>query len=240
MAGISALNPYGTYNPIYNYSSSRTTGLTGSYASEIEQLDSLFNNLKLITNYTNSLAASQRAAYKTQVKDFAAATKNLADSTNNLTSLADTAGTSTKISTVKDFVAKFNSVTSTLNEADNLTAKGRSLYGTLQAAASVREDELKAIGIAYNKNTGELAVDELKLKKAIETDYAKVKETLTGASGLATSVDKTISAAAKEPVGEYLSAPTAKSTDYTRLFKGINASSYYNSYSQGLLLDLIV
>ncbi len=241
MAGISALNPYGTYNPLYNYlAGSRTTGLTASYVKELGQLDSLFGNLKLIANYTNSLAASQRAAYQTQVKDFAAETKALAGSTANLKSLADTAGAGSKIATVKDFVAQFNTLGNTLKEADNLTAQGRSLLGTLQAAAAVREDDLKAIGIAYNKNTGELAVDETKLKKAVETDYTKVKEVLAGASGLAVSVNKTIGAVAKEPVGEYLAAPAAKAADYTRLLKGVNASAYYASYSQGLLLDLIV
>jgi hypothetical protein len=241
MAGISALNPYGTYNPLRNYlASGRTSGLTGGYAPELGQLDSLFGNLKLIANYTNSLASSQRAAYKTQVKDFAGAAKNLAGSAKSLLNLPDPAGTDAKIATVKDFVAKYNTLNATLNEADNLTAKGRGLLGTLQAAASVRADDLGSIGIAYNKNSGELAVDELKLQKAVATDYAKVKETLSGGSGLAAAVDKTLGAAAREPVGGYLAAPATASTGYTRLLKGINASSYYNTYSQGMLLDLIV
>lgn len=239
VAGISGLNPYGTYNLLYNRSSARSaSGLSGSYGSELRQIDALFSNLKLIANYTSGQVASQRAAYQTQVKEYAAEIKSLAGSAASLRGLADTAATSQKISTVKDFATNFNRLTKTLGEADNLTSEGRGLLNTLKAAASVREDELKQIGIAYNKDTGELTVDEVKLKKAVETDYGKVKETLTGSSGLAASVDKTVSAAVKEPVSEYFASP-AKATDYTKLLGGGSATAYYGAYSRGLLLDLL-
>ncbi|MDR7866342.1 MAG: flagellar filament capping protein FliD [Sporomusaceae bacterium] len=239
MAGISGLNPYGTYNILYNRNTGRSSsGSTGSYGSEFQQLDALFSNLKLIANYTSGQVASQRSAYQTQIKEYAAEIKNLAGSAGSLRSLADTAGASRKISAVKEFAASFNNLAKTLSEADNLTAEGRGLLKTLKAAASVRENELKQIGIAYDSDSGELTVDEVKLKKAVETDYGKVQETLTGSSGLAASVDKTISAAVKEPVSEYLAAPTAQATDYTKLLGG-NATAYYGAYSRGLLLDLL-
>ena len=240
MAGISGLNPYGTYNIFYNRNSGRSTSRsTGSYGSEFQQLDALFSNLKLISNYTSGQVASQRVAYQTQIKEYAAETKSLARSASSLRGLADTVGISKKISTVKDFATSFNNLTKTLSEADNLTSEGRGLLKNLKAAASVRENDIKEIGIAYDSDSGEITADEVKLKKAVETDYAKVQETLTSSSGLAASVHKTVSAAVKEPVSEYLAAPTAKATDYTKLLGGGNVSAYYGAYSRGLLLDLL-
>ncbi len=240
MAGISGLNPYGTYNILYNRNTGRSaSGSTGGYGSKFQQLDALFSNLKLIANYTGGQVASQRAAYQTQVKEYAAEIKSLAGSAGSLRGLADTAGASQKISAVKEFAKNFNNLANTLSEADNLTAEGRGLLKTLKAAASVRENELKQIGIAYDSDSGELTVDEAKLKKAVESDYGKVQETLAGSSGLAASVGKTVSAAVKEPVSEYLAAPTAQAADYTKLLGGGNASAYYGAYSRGLLLDLL-
>ena len=239
MAGISGLNPYGTYNLIYKPNSRGTFGLTGANADRFQQLDTLFNNLKLIANYTDSQTASRQSSYRTQIKDFAAGAKNLAAGADSRRNLDATAGTAKKIAVVTDFADKFTRLADTLGKADNLTADGRELMNSLKAAASVREDELKAIGIAYDKDTGALTVDEAKLNKAVETDYGKVQETLTGSSGLAASVDKTIGAAVKESVSEYFAAPAAKSADYTKLLGGLKANAYYGAYSQGLLLDLL-
>jgi hypothetical protein len=240
MAGISALNPYGTYSPLFRTNSGgSTSSSTTSYTTQLRQLDVLFNNLKLLSSYSGSQAAARQSAYRAQVKEFATGAKNLATGADSLRSLADTDGTTKKMSVVSNFVDNFNSLTTTLRRADNLTTEGRGLFSSLKAAASVREDELKAIGIAYDSDSGELTVDEVKLKKAVETDYSKVQETLTGSSGLAASVDKTIGAAVREPVGEYLAAPSAKSADYTKLLGGLNATAYYSAYSQGLLLDLL-
>lgn len=240
MAGISALNPYGTYSALYNYSSgSSAAGLTSSYATQLQQIDNLFNNLRLLSSYSGVQTAAQQSAYRAQIKEFATGAKNLAGSADSLRSLADTAGATKKLSVVNSFVDNLNSLTTTLRQADNLTAEGRKLLSSLKAAASVREDELKAIGIAYDSDTGELTVDEAKLKKAVETDYGKVQKALTDSSGLAASVDKTIGAAAREPVSEYLAAPAAKATDYTKLLGGLKATAYYSAYSRGLLLDLL-
>lgn len=204
-----------------------------------QQLNSLFSNVKLISGYVRAQSAARRDAYRAQVNEFATAAKNLTASAAAVTSLPAQADAKTE-DTVRKAVGDFNRLTNSLRQADTLTTKGRGLDSALQAAAAVREKDLNAIGIAYNRESGELTVDDLKLKQAVAQDYNKVKETLGGDSGFGKAVEAAVRPTSREPVGDYLAYPApASASGYTRQLGSTSAKSYNAAYSRGLLLDLM-
>jgi hypothetical protein len=250
---VSAINSNLLYYYLYSsQTASLVSGLAGtgstggtSVASALGgtsagSLSSLYS-LMLLSSYAASQAAALQDAYKTQVADFTAGVRDLAAGTGSLLALPAAADATRTAAAVDQFVAGFNTLTRTLKEADNLTAAGRGLLGSLQAAVRVREDDLKAIGIAYDNRSGQLTVDELKLKQAVAGDWAKVRETLTGTYGLGKAVEKSVSTAAAAPVADYLANPSsALAGTYSPGRDAAGLSAYYTALSRGLMLDLLV
>jgi hypothetical protein len=249
MSAISAISPYTytyNYNSAYNsiYKSTGTDSATSALqqllagsAASTDSLQQLFGQLQL-WDYARSQAVSRQSAYRAQIQGFASATQSLAASAGAIASQPAQADLAKTTAAVKTAVEDYNTLIQSL-QAGNLTTRGRGLLSSLQAAADVREEELNAIGIAYNRTTGELTVDDLKLKQAVTTDYANVRETLGGEYGLGTALKQLAGAAAQEPVGEYLAYNPLATSDYATQLSGSYLSAYYSAYSQGLLLDLM-
>ncbi len=241
MAGISAIYPYGTYynyySSIYNILGTATAGSTGSTTGGAQSLNDIFSQLQL-WDYTRSQAVTQQNAYRAQVQGFTTATQSLASSAGAIANLPAAADATKATAAIKTAVADYNKLVQSL-QGGNLTTEGRGLLNTLQTAAAVREEDLEAIGIAYNRNSGELTVDSLKLKQAVTTNYAQVRETLGGEYGLGLAMQQIAGAAGQESVSNYVAYNPLATTDYTSQLSGSYLSSYYTAYSQGLLLDLM-
>lgn len=236
---IPAVNPYGTYSAIYG-GPVRPVDAVNAASPGLRQLDDVFNNIKLLSNYTRAQAAAQRDAYRVQIKEFSVGAKSLAGSTAAASSLPVQADATKTAAAVHKFVGDFNRLTTSLRQADNLTAKGRGLTSSLQAAAAVREKDLAAIGIAYDRDSGELTVDELKLKQAVSLDYQRVKDTLGGTAGFGKAVEAAVRPALDAPVGDLFSPPApAPAVGYPRRQGAAGALAAQAAYGRGLLLDLM-
>lgn len=142
---------------------------------------------------------------------------------------------------VSSFVNQYNALNSLVASSDFMTARGEKLLAGVQSLVSRRSSEFSQLGINIDKSSGELSLDEGKLTKALVTSPDKVKQLLTGSSGLARNVANLSTAVLDTSVSNYVKPPSTLNTrNYSTAWMGNAGWSSQNLSSQGLFLDMLV
>ena len=142
----------------------------------------------------------------------------------------------------KALVASYNDLHDILSNSDTVTALGSKVLNRVESLVSKgKSGEFANMGISLDKDTGELEIDEKKLSAALVSNPDKVKNLLTGGSGLA----KTIADISKELTGNsvdtYLKAPNSLNLfDYGSQFAETSWAARQNSLMQGLFVNMMV
>ena len=142
----------------------------------------------------------------------------------------------------KALVASYNDLHDILSNSDTVTALGSKVLNRVESLVSKgKSGEFANMGISLDKDTGELELDEKKLSAALVSNPDKVKNLLTGGSGLA----KTIADISKELTGNsvdtYLKAPNSLNLfDYGSQFAETSWAARQNSLMQGLFVNMMV
>lgn len=152
------------------------------------------------------------------------------------------------ISSVKDFAAKYNEVTSYLqSNVDRGSAVASHLSSFQREQFDVKS--LNKVGLSYN-GKGELELDEKKLGEALDKDYSQTKELLGGQYSLAdrtmlrtkAALDTSVQRLADNDISNVLKQEKTggSQNDYFRYMTNFAKSGPYNMtnyYTVGLLLN---
>ena len=165
-------------------SSSTSTSSTSRASSTSTFLLSYKHNLTSLESASNKLRVGSRnnvfSKYETAMKDLQRAST---DEDKAAAQAAVDKAQEDIISAVKDFAKAYNSAVSFLeSNSDRSSTVARQLNSLKNALTT--EDAMARIGLSFDKS-GNLEVDEEKLKKTLNENYNSVKDIMGGQFGLA-------------------------------------------------------
>lgn len=221
-----------------NRNSSTSTFLL-SYKNNLTALESSAEKLRLgsknnvFSKYESALSALSKA---TTDKEKASAQEALNKAKDEI------------VSAVKDFADSYNNALSLLENNSGRSNTVNTQLASLKRALTT-EDAMARIGLSLDKS-GKLQVDEKKLKKTLDENYASVKDIMGGQFGIAeraaTKASDILDHASVERiagVSESEGSSDPNSLDYWTIFSGFATGGAYNLsnyYAVGSMLNTIV
>lgn len=234
---------YTQYNP-YNLVTRQFSGINAADVSTM--LSGYQDNSSLVsqTTSTQTRLSSALKEVRESYSDLKPAAQALTVSNQN--GVFKKSDSSAIVSAVKDFADKYNDTVDTLQDNSDLVNKR--LFKNLTQAASDNKSRLGDIGITINKDKT-LTVDTDKLKEAISSNLAGVKNALGSVGGLASKVAKVATNTLIQPMAAMVNSNndaaqlTAKAQYQAQLNQYLSrtfTASFSQLYGVGGLVDTVI
>jgi len=220
---------------------------TGSTKGTVSLRD-ISGNLTTQANLNNKVQSAQNAKFSVdgvaQEQGSNTAKLDGGNVTLSLTKVTDgkvpvTVGKNTDaaVNSVKDLVSNYNDFISGAQKV-HLTNNANSEFNVLIKKLDMNTN-LSDSGVTINKNTGELVIDEDKLRTALTKDPKKVENAFNGANGAATDIKNEMNKITTSAPAEYVAPPGASNSNGSKGTSSINYMvSALQASQKGMFLNL--